>query len=171
MQAGRTRFSILKLLEERDLHGYEIMREIRRRSAGLLSPSAGTIYPILIELERHGHVSSKWEKSAGRRKRKTYHLTAKGSKTVLGIESLRKRMEQGVAEGLEESARMLEIEPSEIPKMGSRRMGSWFQLLGEVKDAESKKEMLVKAREGLRERIGFLREREKALSKAIATFS
>ncbi|MCL4518600.1 MAG: PadR family transcriptional regulator [Thaumarchaeota archaeon] len=171
MQAGRTRFSILKLLQERDLHGYEIMREIRKRSAGLLSPSAGTIYPILIELERHRHVSSKWEKSAGRRKRKTYHLTAKGSKTVLGIESLRKRMEQGVAEGLEEGARMLEIEPSEIPKIGDRRMGPWFPLLAEVKDAELKKEMLVKARERLHERIEFMREREKAISKAIESLS
>lgn len=169
MQAGRTRFSILKLLQERDLHGYEIMREIRKRSAGLLSASAGTIYPILIELERHGHVSSKWEKSAGRRKRKTYHLTAKGSKTVHGIETLRKRMEQGVAEGLEESARILEIEPSELPRIGGeRRMGPWFPLL-EVGKTESKKEMLEKARDRLRERIAFMREREKALSKAIAS--
>lgn len=175
MQAGRTRVSILSMLKERDMHGYQIMSEIRERSAGLLAPTAGTIYPILLELEKHGHVSSRWEASRGRRKRKIYHLTTKGSKTVSGIEALRQRMEKGVKEGLTETARMLEIEPEEIPKLGSGRgIGAWFPDFKEVKSTLSKEEKinaLKKLREQIRQRIAFMQERERALSKAIMTLS
>lgn len=175
MQAGRVRVSILKLLKERDMHGYQIMSEIRDRSSGLLSASAGTVYPILLELEKHGHVSSKWEESRGRRKRKIYHLTSKGSRTVRAIEKLREGMAKRVNEGLVETARVLEINYNEIPEIrGGRGFGAWFPMLkfeGQVKSKGDRISMLKKMKAQVHERITFLKEREKALSRAIASSS
>ena len=157
------------------MHGYQIMSEIRDRSSGLLSPSAGTIYPILLELEKHGHVSSRWEESRGRRKRKIYHLTSKGSKTIKAIENLRKSMAKRVNEGLTETARVLEIKPDEMPEIGGGKgLGGWFPMMKVDPRMESTEERIAtlkKAREQVREKIAFLRERENALSKAIASSS
>jgi PadR family transcriptional regulator len=49
------------------------------KQTGMLS---GTIYPILMRLERAGWLSSQWEnldpRDAGRPRRRLYHLTALG---------------------------------------------------------------------------------------------
>mgnify|MGYP001365053646 CR=1 FL=1 len=58
-----------------DLYGLEISEE-----AGL---SAGTLYPILADLESKGWVTSEWEnvdpRVVGRRRRRYYRITAEGA--------------------------------------------------------------------------------------------
>ena len=46
--------AILGLLEERDLHGYEIRRQLRESLGLLANVSFGSIYPALTRLERVG---------------------------------------------------------------------------------------------------------------------
>ncbi|MGP0030823.1 MAG: PadR family transcriptional regulator [Acidimicrobiales bacterium] len=48
--------AILGLLEERDLHGYEIRRQLRDHLGILANVSFGSIYPALTRLERVGAV-------------------------------------------------------------------------------------------------------------------
>jgi DNA-binding PadR family transcriptional regulator len=48
--------AILGLLEERDLHGYEIRRQLRDHLGLLANVSFGSIYPALTRLERSGAV-------------------------------------------------------------------------------------------------------------------
>jgi DNA-binding PadR family transcriptional regulator len=48
--------AILGLLEERDLHGYEIRRRLREQLGLLANVSFGSIYPALTRLERAGAV-------------------------------------------------------------------------------------------------------------------
>ncbi len=48
--------AILGLLEERDLHGYEIRRRLREHLGLLANVSFGSIYPALTRLERAGAV-------------------------------------------------------------------------------------------------------------------
>jgi DNA-binding PadR family transcriptional regulator len=48
--------AILGLLEERDLHGYEIRRRLREHLGLLANVSFGSIYPALNRLERAGAV-------------------------------------------------------------------------------------------------------------------
>jgi DNA-binding PadR family transcriptional regulator len=48
--------AILGLLEERDLHGYEIRRRLREHLGLLANVSFGSIYPALTRLERSGAV-------------------------------------------------------------------------------------------------------------------
>jgi DNA-binding PadR family transcriptional regulator len=48
--------AILGLLEERDLHGYEIRRRLREHLGILANVSFGSIYPALTRLEKSGAV-------------------------------------------------------------------------------------------------------------------
>jgi DNA-binding PadR family transcriptional regulator len=48
---------ILRLIEERPRHGYEIIKEIEDRAGGAYTPSPGVIYPTLTLLEELGYVS------------------------------------------------------------------------------------------------------------------
>jgi DNA-binding PadR family transcriptional regulator len=48
--------AVLGLLEERDLHGYEIRRRLREHLGLLANVSFGSIYPALTRLERAGAV-------------------------------------------------------------------------------------------------------------------
>ena len=48
--------AILGLLEERDLHGYEIRRQLRDNLGILANVSFGSIYPALTRLEKGGAV-------------------------------------------------------------------------------------------------------------------
>ena len=53
---GDVRSAILALLNERPMHGYEIIGELSDRTEGLWRPSPGSIYPTLQLLEDEGLV-------------------------------------------------------------------------------------------------------------------
>jgi DNA-binding PadR family transcriptional regulator len=53
------RLYLLALLSDGEQHGYQIIASLRERFGGGYSPSAGTIYPRLRQLEREGLVSSR----------------------------------------------------------------------------------------------------------------
>ncbi|AEW93078.1 MULTISPECIES: PadR family transcriptional regulator [Streptomycetaceae] len=55
---GDVRASILALLKERPMHGYEMIREIAERSGGAWKPSPGSVYPTLQLLEDEGLIDS-----------------------------------------------------------------------------------------------------------------
>lgn len=56
--AGDMKYVILKLLADRPMHGYEVMRELDDQSRGCYKPSPGTVYPTLQWLEDEGLVES-----------------------------------------------------------------------------------------------------------------
>jgi DNA-binding PadR family transcriptional regulator len=70
---GEVRLALLSLVQEAPRHGYELMRELEDRCAGLYRPSAGTIYPTLQQLEDEGFVRS--EPREGKR---IYTITESG---------------------------------------------------------------------------------------------
>lgn len=70
---GDVRASVLGLLTEEPMHGYQIIREIEQRSGGAWKPSPGSVYPALQLLTDEGLISV--EESAGK---KTYSLTDAG---------------------------------------------------------------------------------------------
>jgi PadR family transcriptional regulator len=69
---------ILSLLNEREMYGYEMIREAERRSSSAFQLKEGTLYPALHHLERSGILKSRWRDSETGRPRKYYCLTAKG---------------------------------------------------------------------------------------------
>ena len=71
---GDLKFVILRLLEEKPRHGYEIIKEIEERFGGMYSPSPGTIYPTLTMLEDLGYARALPEESG----KKIYEITDEG---------------------------------------------------------------------------------------------
>lgn len=55
---GDVRASILALLNDRPMHGYEMIQEIAERSGGAWKPSPGSVYPTLQLLEDEGLIES-----------------------------------------------------------------------------------------------------------------
>ncbi|MGN0523336.1 MAG: PadR family transcriptional regulator [Eubacterium sp.] len=74
---GSTTILVLSVLENKDLYGYMIIRELEIRSENAFEMSEGTLYPILHALEKEKLLESYWKEVDGRR-RKYYHITKKG---------------------------------------------------------------------------------------------
>ena len=55
---GAVPLAIFTLLEERPMHGYEIITELEARSDGRWRPSPGSVYPTLDRLEDRGVLTS-----------------------------------------------------------------------------------------------------------------
>lgn len=74
---GDVRAAILMLLTEESMHGYQIIREIEKRSDGAWKPSPGSVYPTLQLLADEGLIYA--QEADGK---KTYSLTEKGTDEV-----------------------------------------------------------------------------------------
>ena len=68
---------LLFIIGELPIHGYEIARELERRSEGYFDLTTSTLYSALRRLERRGLVLSSWQQIS-RQKRRCYQLTEKG---------------------------------------------------------------------------------------------
>ena len=49
--SGSTTLLVLKLLEDGEMYGYQMIEELRRRSDWTFELKAGTLYPLLHTLE------------------------------------------------------------------------------------------------------------------------
>src|SRR5882672_7372072 len=58
-ESGDMKYVILKLVQDKPRHGYEVMKELEERLHGCYRPSPGTVYPTLQWLEDEGLVSAK----------------------------------------------------------------------------------------------------------------
>ena len=77
--SGSTMMLILKLLEEKDMYGYEMIETLREKSENVFELKAGTLYPLLHGLEEKEFVKS-YEQEAGGKTRKYYSITREGKK-------------------------------------------------------------------------------------------
>jgi len=73
---------VLRLVSERAMYGYEIIKVVNERTDGAFQWREGTLYPCLHRLEGAGLIFSHWETAANGRRRKYYGITLKG-KAVL----------------------------------------------------------------------------------------
>jgi len=74
-EQGDLKYVILRLLEEKPRHGYEIIKELEDRFGGAYSPSPGTVYPTLTMLEDLGYAKVSPDEGG----RKVYGITPEGS--------------------------------------------------------------------------------------------
>lgn len=74
---GQVRESILALLTEQPLNGYQIMQAIAERTQGLWRPSPGAVYPALAQLEDEGLIEAFDNEG-----QKAYRLTEAGTETA-----------------------------------------------------------------------------------------
>lgn len=90
---------ILTVLRDGPLHGYQLAREIERRSEGYFDCKEGTLYPALHKLEREGLLKSQWQPAGEQRRRKYYALTPAGER----------RLAESVAEWRSFATRLLNL--------------------------------------------------------------
>jgi len=76
--SGSTAMLILKLLEAKDMYGYQIIEELAEKSDERFRLKTGTLYPILHGLENDDMVSSYDENAGNARVRRYYRITNKG---------------------------------------------------------------------------------------------
>src|SRR6266511_1264604 len=77
VRRGDVRSAVLALLDDRSMHGYEMIQELEERTGGRWRPSAGSIYPTLQLLEDEGLV-----KGTDVEGKRVFSLTDDGSKAV-----------------------------------------------------------------------------------------
>ena len=78
LRTGSTAVMVLRLLAEKPMYGYQIVKELQQRSEGYFELEQGTLYPTLHRLENDGLVHSQWEVIAEGPSRKYYHITDQG---------------------------------------------------------------------------------------------
>jgi PadR family transcriptional regulator PadR len=78
---GHLDLLLLATVAAEPAHGYRIIEELKKRSAGAFDLPEGTVYPALHRLEANGLLASSWAKGAVRRRR-VYRLTARGRRAL-----------------------------------------------------------------------------------------
>ena len=78
LKRGSLELLILSSLEAGRRHGYEIGKELERRSHGQLEFKASTLYSILYRMEDRGWIKGRWVEKKGKRRRCYYTLTPSG---------------------------------------------------------------------------------------------
>ncbi len=73
---------ILSLLSEKDSYGYEISKEIRRRTKGAFVLQEPTLYLSLKRLEKRQLISSYWGEETRGGRRKYYSITEEGRRVL-----------------------------------------------------------------------------------------
>ena len=142
---GEVRLALLSLLQDEPAHGYELIKRLEERSGGMYRASAGTVYPVLQQLEDEGLVKIQEEGE-----KKIYHLTQAGRDELLLHEEQVERIWQR-AGGWKDWGLNMGPESAEI-------WGSWGRLSkaafraaarSDFQNTESVREILDRARKEL----------------------
>ena len=79
---GNTETLLLSLLAGETMYGYQIVKEMDKRSRGYFQFKEGTLYPALHRLAKAGLVNGQWGEEASGVPRRYYHITLKGQKVL-----------------------------------------------------------------------------------------
>lgn len=78
---------LLKLLSEKDMYGYQLVQELKKRSLGNYTILEGSMYPILYRLTEQKYISF-YEKKVGKRQTRVYyHLEQLGKEHFTEIQN------------------------------------------------------------------------------------
>lgn len=78
LMRGNIDVALLHLLHERDMYGYELVQEMKKRSGGLFVVKDGSMYPVMYRMIERGVLAEEAVLVGKRRIRKYYHLTPYG---------------------------------------------------------------------------------------------
>jgi PadR family transcriptional regulator PadR len=101
--SGVPELLLLRLLNEQEMYGYQLVRSIKQVTKEAISLGEGVIYPVLHSLERNGALKSK-RKAVSGRTRVYYTLTKKGRDRLAKLRDDWSRIQGGVAIALESGA-------------------------------------------------------------------
>ena len=75
---------ILRLLQQKEMYGYELVRAIRVETGNAIALGEGVVYPVLHGLESDGALKSR-RRTVNGRTRVYYTITSSGSKRLNGL--------------------------------------------------------------------------------------
>lgn len=93
--SGVPELLLLRLLAQREMYGYELVKSVKLVTGEAISLGEGVIYPVLHGLERNGALKAKRKPVRGRT-RVYYSLTAKGRRRLDRLEQEWNRIQSGV---------------------------------------------------------------------------
>ncbi len=102
--SGVPELLLLRLLDQNEMYGYELVRSVRAATGEAISLGEGVIYPVLHGLERGGALRSR-RRSVGGRTRVYYSLTRKGRQRLTKLQNDWRRVQRGISNALENPAR------------------------------------------------------------------
>jgi len=94
---------LLRILEQQEMYGYQLVRSVKQVTAEAISLGEGVIYPALHGLERNGSLKSR-RKAVGGRTRVYYSLTRKGKDRLAKLQDDWRRIQSGISTALEAPA-------------------------------------------------------------------
>ena len=77
--SGSTSMLLLRLLEDKDMYGYEMIETLEQKSKNVFALKAGTLYPLLHTMEAKNYLTS-YEQEVSGQLRKYYSITKEGRK-------------------------------------------------------------------------------------------
>ena len=80
---GSAESLLLCLISQQPMYGYQIIKELEKRSGGYFKFKEGTLYPALHRLEKAGLIVGKWQSLPSRRQRRYYYITNKGNRVTV----------------------------------------------------------------------------------------
>lgn len=87
VRKGFLKIIILRIVQTKPSHGYEIIQEIGKKSHHNWTPSPGSVYPALEFLEKKGYIVGLEDD-----RKKVYSITAKGEHTLQQMYEKRKQL-------------------------------------------------------------------------------
>jgi PadR family transcriptional regulator, regulatory protein PadR len=81
---GVSELLILRLLQQEEMYGYEIVQAIRSRSDAVIAVGEGVVYPVLHGLEGDGALRSR-RKTVNGRSRIYYTVTPAGARRLADL--------------------------------------------------------------------------------------
>ena len=79
---GNTETLLLSLLTGEPMYGYQMVKEMEKRSSGYFHLREGTLYPALHRLEKAGLVRGEWREADNGMPRRYYSVTVKGEEML-----------------------------------------------------------------------------------------
>lgn len=98
--SGVPELLLLRLLAQRQMYGYELVKSVRLVTSEAISLGEGVIYPVLHSLERHGALKAR-RKAVKGRTRVYYSLTAKGKRRLESLQNEWYRIQSGINASLD----------------------------------------------------------------------
>lgn len=88
LSKGSIGLLLLSILSQKDMYGYQMIKELESQSENVFTLKEGTLYPLLHTMEKNGFLEAYWEQQENGRKRKYYTITENGR------EELKKQAEE-----------------------------------------------------------------------------
>mgnify|MGYP001034430717 FL=1 len=79
---GNTDSLLLCLINSQPTYGYQIVKELEKRSNGYFHFKEGTLYPALHRLEKDKLIRSEWQELPNGQERRYYYMTGKGQRVL-----------------------------------------------------------------------------------------